>query len=216
MLLDILVGAIVIITMVRGYRHGFLENALNTFGWLIGLVVSFVVSPLFKNFLIDNTQWDEAIYLRVSEKTQEMFSPTQVEAGLPDIIQESFAEFTQTVMGNAADSLATSLSMLWMSVLSFVILTVICNLAFKMILATGSKKKSRNIIGTVDGFVGLMFGFVKGIIYVFIVLALLFPVATMAKPETYTILMDSLYASNIALELYDNNLLMLVIEGLLH
>ena len=57
-----------------------------------------------------------------------------------------------------------------------------------------------------DGFVGLLFGFVKGIIYVFILLALLFPVATMANTDTYTLLMDSLYASNIALELYDNNL----------
>ena len=179
-------------------------------------MVSFVLSPLFKNFLIDNTHWDEAIYLRVNEKTQEIFTPSQVESGLPDIIQESFAEFSQTVVGTAADSLATSLSMLWMSVLSFLILAGLCNVAFKVILATGSKKKRRNIIGTVDGFVGLLFGFVKGIIYVFILLALLFPVATMANPDTYTLLMDSLYASNIALELYDNNLLMVMIEGLMH
>ena len=46
-------------------------------------------------------------------------------------------------------------------------------------------------------------------------LALLFPVATIASPETYIMLMDNLYASNIALELYDNNLLMVIIEGLM-
>lgn len=215
MILDIVVGAIVIITMVRGYRHGFIVNALNTCGWIFGLVVSFIISPLFKNFLIDNTQWDENIYIRVSEKTQEIFTPMQVESGLPDIIKGPFTEFTQTMVGNAADSLATSLSMLWMSVISFVILTIVCNIGFKILIATGSKKKNRNIVGAVDGFVGLIFGFVKGILYVFIMLALLFPVATIASPETYTMLMDNLYASNIALELYDNNLLMVIIEGLM-
>lgn len=67
MILDIIVGAIVIITMARGYRHGFLENALNTCSWVIGLVVSFVLSPLFKNFLIDNTHWDEVCRVHNSE-----------------------------------------------------------------------------------------------------------------------------------------------------
>ena len=215
MILDILVIVIIIATMRRGYRTGLLDNVIRTAGWIIGLIASLVLAPIFKNFLIDNTNWDEAIYLRVSEKTQELLTPTQVGSGLPDIIEESFLELTNTVAANAADSLAESLSMLWMSVISFVMVAFICNLAYKVALASNSKKKRRSIIGTVDGVAGAIFGFVKAIFYVFIALALLFPVATMANPDTYMMLMDSLYESNIALELYDNNLLMLIIEDLM-
>ena len=215
MILDILVATLVIGTMARGYRQGFLENAINSCGWIIGLVVGFVLSPLFKVFLMDNTQLDEVIYASVSEKAQEMFNPIQLEAGVPDILKDSFSELAQSLTGTATDSLASSLSIFAMSVLSFVILTIACNLVFKLTLSMGSKKKRRNIVGTMDGIAGLAFGFVKGIIYVFILLALLFPIATMAKPETYAMLMDSLYESNIALELYDNNLLMVIIRDLI-
>ena len=68
-----------------------------------------------------------------------------------------------------------------------------------------SGRKHKNLLGTVDSSVGLLFGAIKGAILIFLLLALMFPLATLFTPEQIHALNEQLNNSYIAGYLYDVN-----------
>ena len=57
-------------------------------------------------------------------------------------------------------------------------------------------------------------GFARGVLLIFILLAFLIPVMGMASPESAEAMRDSLDNSTFAGMLYDNNLLLLIVQDL--
>ncbi|MGN0711259.1 MAG: CvpA family protein [Anaerovoracaceae bacterium] len=211
MILDILTAVIIITSMVLACRRGLTETVIHTAGWFVSLALSFFLTPAFKAFLMDNTDCYGQIYGRINEKVSLMLTPSEMQSDLPSIIQNSFAEFFNTL----SDSLSDALALLSLSVLSFLLLTLIFNLVFCIFSRACSKKHNHGIIGALDGFLGMLLGFIKGLVFVFLLLALLVPVSSMASPEAAASVFETLENSVIASELYNNNLIMLIIQDLL-
>jgi hypothetical protein len=72
-----------------------------------------------------------------------------------------------------------------------------------------SKKHNDGIIGFLDGSFGLIAGAIKGLLLIFILLALLVPVISLSSGNG---LASALEASRIAGTLYDNNYLLLIVK----
>ena len=66
-------------------------------------------------------------------------------------------------------------------------------------------RKSKNLLGTVDSNIGLLFGTIKGAIIICLVLALMFPLTALFAPQHIHTLNEQLNNSYIAGYLYDIN-----------
>lgn len=213
MILDVIVAVIIIFTMVQGYRRGFLRTFLPTLGWFIGLAAAFFCSPKLKTLLVEHTTLYQSVYNAVSEKVSTTLSPAEMQSTLPTIVQEFVSKLTDTLSG----SIATGISDFLFTVLAFLLLALGIKWIIFIIFSLPSKRKGGNgLPGLFNGLMGLLFGLIKGLVIVFILLALLLPVASLVEPKYLTLLLDNLDHSKIAIELYNNNLILLIVRDFMY
>ena len=67
-LLDILLIAILLISIVLGYKKGLINVAFNLCAFIIALIITLVLYKPITNFVIDNTEFDEKIESVIIEK----------------------------------------------------------------------------------------------------------------------------------------------------
>ena len=76
-----------------------------------------------------------------------------------------------------------------------------------------SSREKEGFAGSVDWFLGLVMGILMGVFVVFLFLALLFPVASIVAPDRVSEIMGWFDGSIFAQDLYDNNLLFLILSN---
>ena len=199
--------------MVQGYRRGFVRTFLPTLGWFIGLGAAFFCSPKLKTLIVENTTLYQSVYNAVSEKVSTTLSPAEMQGTLPTIVQEFVSKLTDTLSG----SIATGISDFLFTVLAFLLLALGIKWIIFIIFSLPSRRKGgTGLPGLFNGLMGLLFGLIKGLVIVFILLALLLPVASLAEPKYLTLLLDNLEHSRIAIELYNNNLILLIVRDFMY
>lgn len=82
-------------------------------------------------------------------------------------------------------------------------------------MVPASRRRKKSVIGAADRLAGAAAGAVKGIIVVFILLALLVPVVNLSDPGTSAAIMSQLASSQFAGSMYNNNLLLLVADSVI-
>lgn len=211
MILDVIIAIVIIGTMVQGYRHGLLKTLVHTVGWFLALAFAFMWSPKFNEFILDNTGLYNSIYGNINEKVSTTLSPVEMQGSMPTIIQDPLTNLTNSLAG----SISLGLSNLLFTIVCFLVITLAVQTVLHIAISLVSKEHNHGITGFFDGCLGMVFGFIKGIIYVFILLALMVPIASLADPKIMTFLMENLGNSYFTSELYDNNLILLIMKDLL-
>ena len=210
MVLDIIVGVILIGTTVYGLRKGFVFTFIHTVGWILAAVLAYLATPFVKEFLVDKTTVYEAIEedldLRFSDSVPVMeTSEKSVPLNISDILQNS----TEIVSSKMAEIFAG----LVFTVLVFIALLTFLKIILWLILRLLSRDCRDGFAGFADGFFGLIVGFIKGAVIVFIFLALLLPVTNLINPDSSKMKVETLENSYFAGELYDNNFIMVLLQG---
>lgn len=211
MILDLGVMVIVIGTMIQGYRSGLLQAFVRTAGWLIAMVCGFIFQPRFNEFIRKETDFYESFYMNINEKISGSLSAGQVESNLPSILQDPASKFSEA-LSNSASSAVTDLIF---SIVCFLIVILLVQAVLHLVISLFSKERNDGLTGFFDGCAGMFFGFIKGIVYTFVILALMVPLASLAEPSVMTFILDNLAESRIASELYNNNLILLIIGDFL-
>jgi len=211
MVIDILLFVILTVIMALGYRRGFIDTFLHVVGWFAALGCGFFFTPKVKDFLVSADYFYTDVNDKLLEKLPKGISADSLqENGIPLILRDFINGFTTSV----SENVATALSDLIMTVISFLIVVILVKLILNFISAIFSKKNNEGPTGFIDGILGLAFGFVKGMIMVYILLALMIPVINLASPDHTFALLTSLDSSAIAKDLYNNNPLLLLTNHL--
>lgn len=211
MILDIIIAILVIGTMVQGYRHGLLRSLVRVVGWFIALGAAFFWSPEFNTIVKTNTHLYDSIYGNINQKVSTAISPAELQGSMPTIIHDPLANLINSLAG----SISAGLSNLLFTIACFLMVTFAVQAILHILISLLSKEHNRGITGFFDGCIGMIFGFIKGIVYVFVLLALMIPVASLADPKVLTFLMENLNNSHFASELYNNNLILLIMKDML-
>lgn len=207
MYLDLIVFAIVVLTMVQGYRHGFVKTVMHMIGWVLSLVAAFVCYPYVLTYIKEKTDFYDAVYQAIETRlaaTTNATSEALMVDGIPDIVKRTFQSATDTVVSSTANHIAGIL----FSIISFLLIMIVIKFALYFIVGLFSKERHGGIISGVDGTLGLITGGIKGMFLVFILLALLVPISHLIGTS---FLLDELDNSLLARELYDNNIVLLAI-----
>lgn len=211
MMIDIILFVILIVIMAASYRNGFISTFIHLTGWLISLGCGFFWAPQVKALLIEKNYFYSDIHEKLLEKMPNGLSEGSLESqGIPGLLGDFITNITSTVSENIADALTEMI----MTVLSFLLVVILVKLLLFVITALFSKKNRDGATGFIDGMLGLLFGFVKGIIVVYILLAIMIPVINLTSPENTFAILTSLDSSVMAKDLYNNNPLLLIINQL--
>lgn len=212
MILDIIVIGILVLTMVFGFRRGFIYTISHTLGWVASLVAAFVLASPLQNLMAEKTQIDDSIYLTLFDKlSQSSDSLTASTQSFPLIMGQTISATAE----NAAMAIAEKITELTTLLLCFFAILLAVKIIFFFLTTAVSRREKKGFTGFADGLLGMLAGFLKGVVFVFLFLALLLPITNLVSPFSTDLILGSLDSSHFARALYDNNYLILVINDFL-
>ena len=209
MFFDIFIAALMLTSMIMGYRMGFIASLLKAFGWLIALVISVFLHPILVVFLKNALNINVIIANHLKNMVDSGFDIETFSHLFPKLLLSGF----DNLASSAIDIWAMGVANLIVNILCLMIVTFLIKGLFALISKIASKNDDDNVIGFINSLFGMIFGFVKGFLVVSIILCLFLPFTALAGPKISEAATDQLDRSIIARELYDNNLTMVVFKN---
>lgn len=209
MFFDIFIAALMLTSMIMGYRMGFIASLLKAFGWLIALVISVFLHPILVVFLKNALNINVIIANHLKNMVDSGFDIETFSHLFPKLLLSGF----DNLASSAIDIWAMGVANLIVNILCLMIVTFLIKGLFALISKIASKNNDEHVIGFINSLFGMIFGFVKGFLVVSIILCLFLPFTALAGPKISEAATDQLDRSIIARELYDNNLTMIVFKN---
>lgn len=208
MALDIIVVSIFIISTVRGRRRGFAQTIIKLLAWTAALILGVAFTKDVAEILM-STPFSTDINNHLTEMTAS--GTFDISQYVPDFIGGIITSLGVTEPSQ--DTLHFTNAIL--NVTAFLLIVGATWLAAAFLIHKMAKKrKTKTVIGRVDSSVGMLLGAVKGVILVFLFLALMFPLAGVLMPENLHSINESLNNSYLAGYLYNINPLIRFIRDL--
>lgn len=208
--LDFLTGTIVLFSIIRGIQIGALRSLVSLFGWVAAIVLAFFAQPATADFVRDYTPVYQIIQNAVQEGlAEEMLGKSSLVMSqylnLPEILSNTIQKASQTL----AYSLAESIAVLAINVLTFVCLVFGLKLIFFLIHEIVSAARKAPVIRTIDRLLGVFVGAARGVIVVAVLMILLLGLQSVTSSE---FLSTSITKSRLAKEVYNRNYILLMIQ----
>lgn len=210
MVLDIVIGLILLVAAIYGFRKGFVFTLIHTVGWVGAVVLAYLAVPFVGRFIKDNTSVYEWIYDFMRNRFEASLATVDESMGsIPKSILHSLTNYST----NIVDGVSTSFSNVLFTIFVFTALFIVIKIILWLLLRLLSKDYHSGFTNFFDGLFGTIFGLGKGAIFVLIFLVLLVPVINMLPPDFSKLISDQMNASIIAQEVYDNNFLLIILQG---
>ncbi len=211
---DGVIVIILIFTIVQGYRHGFIHTFIHTVGWFLAVVLGFVWYPHVIEFLKEKTGFYNPIHKLIAERIAENAGATTEAAmtSIPEVIRDLLDKAIDSATNTIALSLSDSVTALIFNIIGFLAIAIAIKLVLLCLTLLFSKEKNEGFIGGIDGLLGLLAGALKGIILIYILLALMVPITSLSGSSS---LMNELNGSVLGSYLYDNNLILAAVKSFL-
>ena len=205
MIIDIILALVFIASLVLGYKKGFTNTLIHTFGWVGLIVVSYLVNSPVRDFLKTYTGLYDYLYESVR---QNVALNVDVSTGLIPSLFEG-------ILLKAEEELAIRITDSIYAVVCFLIVLIVLKILMWIISHAVSKKHNDGVIGFWDGVFGMLTGILRGAIIVLLILAFAYPVLSFISPDTAQAMMDELKNSYFSLYLYEHNPLLVILEMLI-
>lgn len=211
MIIDFAAAVILICCIIRGEKRGVIESFASAFGWLFSLFFTFLYSPAFASFLIQNTALKSTISDMALTRLKTMISNGDISSiagtlssDLPSIVSKALANSANSTLERAARPLADSLAETIISALAFIIMIFVVKFIVRFIERLIRRLHKAKVVGTVDGILGMLFGVLKGAVLIYLLTALLILAATLTA---YQPLIDMIQTSLVVDTLNSHDLL---------
>ncbi len=179
--LVIAIIALLIWSLIDGYRKGFMKTVFALVSWVIVLVFCNVATPMVADFLMEETSLVDSISGVISEKLNEVIAEsgvTEFEDGLPEELKVALLGENgnlEEIIASNGEVVINSTSVVYtiVSVIALILVIVVTRVALlvlDIILGIASKLP---IIGSMDKLLGLLCGGVKGLLLSWLVLTVI-------------------------------------------
>lgn len=186
MILDILIIALILLCCFLGFRKGFAYTFIHTAGWIMALMLAFMLTDKFK------------VVLEATPFAKEHIPEIPTSEMMPEILQNNFIGFTHEMI---------------LSIVAFIILFIGIKLIMSILLHIYTHSIGGGFTGFIDGTLGLALGMLKGIILVYIILLVCVPLVETLAPDMVGTIDQVLASSQLAEDLYNNNPFAFLLEN---
>ena len=219
-ILTIIILAVFVLCVFSGYKKGFLKTAFSLVSWILVLVLCNFATPIVTDLLVQNTDVESVVQTTVETKVMEVVEQAVQNANVSELEATLPAELKELLLGeyeNIADALkdvatldVTPVVNGIVGILGFVVTVIVLRVAMVVVeFALGIVSKLP-LIGPMDKILGIACGAGKGLIWCWVILAV---VSVLALTGTNTELAGYISQSSLLTWLQDNNLLLNLILG---
>lgn len=199
----IVVICIIAWNAVRGYTRGLLRIVYSLAACILMLTASSMAAPYVRDNILSQTGIESVIYSNIEKQIAVQGQKATGDFDMANILLQQ---------SGAYDSISTQLTNAIMTGLSFFIVIFLLGIVEYFVRRLIRKIERVPVISTVNRVAGFGVGFIKGIVIVWLLLALISLLATSEAGQTMTVYInDSLMLKY----LYENNPVIKLIENIL-
>ena len=219
-ILTIIVLTVFALCVYIGYKKGFVKTAFSLVAWILVFVLCDHVTPIVTNCLIQYTDIEVVIEEAIEEKVTEGLLQTMGNSGLSYLETSIPEELKELLLGDhesVQDALLGEQIWDWTPVvegivntIGFILTIILLRLVTGIIEHMLESISDMPVIGRLDTMLGVACGGAKGLIWCWVILAV---VSVMAVTGTNTELATYIAQSKLLTWLQDNNILLNIIAS---
>ena len=219
-ILDIVIIAIIALSIFLGYRKGLVKIAVKLCAFLIAIIVSIVFYKPVSNIIINNTQLDEkiesaiiengSIKIEEDEETQNYAQEQEEEQtnesfleNVQGYVDETITETQNELVRKAAKEISGRL----INIIVIVGLFIITRLILILLVLISDVITNIPIIKQFNKIGGILYGIIRGLLLIYAILAIVFLVVSISGNSNIlqtiesSVLTEFMYESNILLNI---------------
>lgn len=210
-IIDVVVLSFVLASIFMGYKRGLVDCLIKIVSFAIAIVLAFVLCAPVGNLIKDVTQIDE----KVSQTIQETLSSNEIseeqteESNMPEVVTNYIAEQIKNATAETQDAIAKEVSVKVTDTLingiAFIGVFLVARFALFFFRKIADIFAKIPLISQVNTLGGVLYGGLRGIFIVYLVLAV---ISFMSTLISQTGIMEAINSSYITSMLYNNNLLL--------
>lgn len=198
MILDLIVILVIALFTFIGYKQGLIKVAIKIASFFIAIIIALVLFKPVSTLVINNTTIDDKIENAIIEKiTPEGMKPEdKVEAqNLPSGIIKN----TNDSIKSIAETLTTKL----IEICTILILYIVARIVLKFIAALATLTEKIPILKQFNKLGGTVYGLVKGVLIVYVILAIIYLASPLLKENTS----KKIEEARLTKMMYNNNII---------
>ena len=182
LLVDLIIISAIITSTYLGYRKGLVGVIFKLFAFIVSLIIVFVLYKPVSNTIINNTQIDEkiasAIYNSLSNTSLAnnqalSTSNTNLSEGIVNLINSLLSDAVSKAQeGETLTYVSTELSHATVRFIAIILIYVFAKLALLLVSFAAEILASLPIIKTFNKSGGFLYGLIKGLLIVYVILAI--------------------------------------------
>lgn len=208
--LDIVLLVIMALSIFLGYKKGLIKVAVKLCAFLIAVIVTLVLYKPVSKVVIDNTQLDEKIESTIIENGTKKIeeSDEQEKENFLNSMQKYIDKTVTQTQNEIVENAAKEISVKVINILVIVGLFIITRLVLILLVFVSDLITSLPIIKQFNELGGILYGIIRGLALIYIILAIVFLVVSMSANDSILQIINS---SIITKFMYQNNILVNII-----
>ena len=200
-ILDLMLFAILIISVIIGYKRGLINVAFSLCAFILSLAITFFLYTPITNFIITNTDFDEKIENVIIENNLISENNENLKV-IENYISDSIDSNTDI---SISETLAITIAEKAIGIITAIVLFIVIRII--LIFAKSFINGITNLpfIKQFDQLGGILYGVLIGFVIIYVILTILFFVVSVNDTGTISDAIDSSYIAKI---LYNNNIIL--------
>lgn len=209
-ILDIIIIAIMALSIFLGYKKGLVKVAVKLCAFLIAIIVTLVFYKPVSNLIIENTELNEKIENVIIENgTKKIEESTEEEKknfleNMQQYIDNTVTQTQNEIVENSAKEISVRL----INILVMVGLFIGTRLILTLLVLISDLITNLPIIKQFNELGGVIYGIIRGLILIYAILAIVYLIVSMTANNSILTAIDS---SIITEFMYENNILLNII-----
>lgn len=214
---DIIIIAIMVLSIYLGYRKGLVKIAVKLCAFLIAIIVSLLFYKPVSNIIIENTELDEKIENTIIEngtkeldedkEDQEQNNKENDETFLENVqgyVDETITETQNELVKKAAKEISGRL----INIIVIVGLFIITRLILILLVLISDVITNIPIIKQFNKLGGILYGIIRGLLLIYAILAIVFLVVSISGNSD---IIETIESSMLTKFMYESNILLNII-----
>ena len=211
MVMDILILAVLVLTIFFSMRKGFAMSVAGSFKGFVSLIAAWIFCDDMAAWLMKSSV-GTAITEKINRGLSVKWESSDIYMALPDLFKENGGN---AAAGSLITEGSSKIASLLLTIICFAAIIFLLRVVLSLVGRAFSHRYHDGFAGIMDWILGLFLGIILGVIYVFVFLALIVPVVGLFMPEHCETVMGWLDSSVIAGDLYNNNILLVLFRDFL-
>lgn len=202
--IDIVIVAILLLSIIMGYKKGLVNVIFNLCAFLVAIIITVILYKPIAGIVINNTQIDENIEQTIIEKgTSEKEENT--DGSLDEYIEKYVQDAAVDAKNEAVQIAAKAIAVNVVNIITAILLFIIVRIALIFVKFLVEALAEIPIIKQFNKAGGILYGALRGLIIIYVLLAILFFIVSVNNNIEISSAIDS---SIITKYLYGNNIIL--------